>query len=139
MMRVHDLTGGQLDLWVARALAKDNEVAAVYYGGAWVDGDGQCYLAPPGYRSVSDYRQSLFTPSTDGRVGQPIVERMVDILRKRSAAEEAELAHPDPNFKWKAEAWVDGKYACGFGPTLLIAAMRCYVTSIFGFKVSDNS
>lgn len=138
MALVHDLQGGQLDLWVARAIAKDNEVAAVYYGGAWVDGDGLCYLAPPGYRSVSGYRQSLFSPSSNGAHGLPIVERMMDFIDKCAPADCPNRA--DPGATWKAEMWKgDDIIASGLGPTLLIAAMRCYVASVFGDEVSDNS
>lgn len=64
---------------------------------------------------------------------QPIIDREIDTIRKRSKAEEASLAHPNPNFKFKAEIFgdVDG-YFCGFGPTSLIAAMRCYAISKLG-------
>ncbi len=74
--------------------------------------------------------------STGWTQGGPIIEREIDSLRKRSKNEELSLANPNPNFKFKAEICsdVDG-YFCGFGPTPLIAAMRCYVASKLGEEV----
>lgn len=74
--------------------------------------------------------------STDWSQGGPILHREIDTLRKRSKAEEAELARPNPNFKFKAEVFADiDGYHCAFGPTPLIAAMRCYVSSRLGDTV----
>lgn len=74
--------------------------------------------------------------STDWSQGGPIIETKIDCLRKRSKAEEASLAHPNPNFKFKAEIFADiDGYFCAFGPTPLIAAMRCYVASELGEEV----
>jgi hypothetical protein len=77
-----------------------------------------------------------FTPSTNWAQGGPIIERETDVLRKRSKAEEASLAYPNPNFKFKAEKFSDtSAYFCCFGSTPLIAAMRCFVASKMGDSV----
>jgi hypothetical protein len=77
-----------------------------------------------------------FNPSTNWADGGPIIEREIDVLRKRSKAEEASLAYPNPNFKFKAEKFPDiSGYFCGFGPTPLLAAMRCFVASNIGDSV----
>lgn len=77
-----------------------------------------------------------YSPSTDWAQGGPIIEREIDTLRKRSKAEESCLANPNPNFRFKAEISGDiAGYFCGFGPTPLIAAMRCYVVSRFGEEI----
>lgn len=80
--------------------------------------------------------QQNWCPSTDPAQGQPILEREIDTIRKRSAAEEATLRYPNPNFKFKAEKFADiDGYVCGFGPTMLIAGLRCYVSSKLGNEV----
>lgn len=90
---------------------------------------------------VSNFRVAWHTwgnthYSTSWEIGGPILHREIDTLRKRSKAEEAELARPNPNFKFKAEVFADiDGYHCAFGPTPLIAAMRCYVASKLGDEV----
>lgn len=85
---------------------------------------------------VFDRLGLVWRPTTDWSQGGPIIETKIDCLRKRSKAEEASLAHPNPNFKFKAEIFADiDGYFCAFGPTPLIAAMRCYVASKLGEEV----
>ena len=82
---------------------------------------------------ISMQSQGYFLYSTDWEQGGPIITQKIDALRKRSKAEEADLTHPNPNFKFKAEIFADiDGYFCGFGPTPLIAVMRCYVASKLG-------
>ena len=74
--------------------------------------------------------------SRDWSKGGPIVHQLIDCLRKRSKAEEEALEHPNPNFKFKAEKFADTEgYFCGFGPTPLIASMRCLVAFELGDEV----
>ena len=116
-MKTANLTGAALD-W---AVAKCEGVLKGYcYGESeWIE---DC---PLGYY-----------PSTNWSQGGPIIESEIDVLRKRSKAEEESLAYPNPNFRFKAEIFADHKgYFCGFGPTPLIAAMRCYVASKLGDEV----
>lgn len=98
--------------------------------------EGKSHEAQQILDRVSDSVFYSFHPSTNGAQATPIIEREIDVLRKRSKAEESSLAYPNPNFRFKAEISgdIDG-YFCGFGPTLLIAAMRCYVASKLGDTV----
>ena len=74
--------------------------------------------------------------STDWSQGGPIIAEKIDCLRKRSKAEEAGLANPNPGFKFKAEIFADiDGYFCAFGPTPLIAGLRCVVMSELGDEV----
>ena len=70
-----------------------------------------------------------YSPSTDWAQGGPIIEReRMDI--------ECWDFHSMP---WKASMWWDDENSSGdiqmYGPTPLIAAMRCYVTSKLGNEV----
>jgi hypothetical protein len=67
--------------------------------------------------------ECYYNPSTDWVQGGPIIEREgISIARLDPTTEE------DTNF-WVAH--IDGIY-CRYGPTPLIAAMRCYVVSKLG-------
>ena len=86
--------------------------------------------------SVHWWAGQRYSPSTDWSQGGPIIETKIDCLRKRSKAEEASLAYPNPNFKFKAEIFADiDGYFCAFGPTPLIAGLRCFVVSRLGETV----
>jgi hypothetical protein len=123
-MKVSDLVAPQLDLWVARALAQEDEVAATYYGGAWIDGDAQVYLASPGYGNLSDYRKTRFTPSSTHAQGGPIMDHFkIDVLYHDNGTVSAILVLKQPHSQT--------------GPTRLIAGMRALVASIFGHEVPD--
>lgn len=66
-----------------------------------------------------------FSPSTDWEQGGPIIEReKIDLLHRRQ---------PDLSCEW--EATIDSWETIFHGPTLLIAAMRCYVASKLGDEV----
>lgn len=70
--------------------------------------------------SYDDWRQTWPRYSTDPHHGHPIIER------------ELIGTMPVSDAWWRAGD-VDG--ANGFGPTMLIAAMRCYVSSRLGDTV----
>jgi Protein of unknown function (DUF2591) len=95
----------------------------------------QFAMMPP-HRAYGAIEMWEIDYSSDWEKGGSIIEREIDALRKRSKAEESSLAKPSTNFKFKAEISgdIDG-YFCGFGPTPLIAAMRCYVASKMGEEV----
>lgn len=94
------------------------------------------YLATEESIKYTPWSAKRYSPSTDWSQGGPINEREIDCIRKRSKAEEADLAHPNPNFKFKAEIFANiNGYFCGHGPTPLIAAMRCYVASKLGDEI----
>ena len=79
---------------------------------------------------LPDQKQSMYTltfcPSTDWSQGGPIIEREIDaIYRTRTSANAV---------TWEAMAQGDSD-CTGYGPTPLIAAMRCYVSSKLGDTV----
>lgn len=133
-MKTEELLPPLLDLWVAHALAREDETAAVYYGGAWLDGDNQVYLAAPGYGNLSDYRRSRFAPSSDHAQGGPLMDKFGITAgpapwfgpeREYRALDREHLEWANPSEFWR------------FGPTRLIAAMRVIVHDAFGPEVPD--
>ena len=120
-IQISKATGAILDLLVSRAEADGGND-----GWGWFEIDSEGFLFDP-------LNECRYSPSTIWAQGGKVIDREIDTIRKRSKAEEASLAHPNPNFKFKAEIFgdVDG-YFCGFGPTSLIAAMRCYAISKLG-------
>ena len=106
-MKTNELTGAALD-W---AVAKCEEPVGGYK--AWVHADFIKGIVPAGCRY-----------STDWLVGGPIIEReMIATSRGGSYAE---------NF-WMASRGFSNERI--YGPTPLIAAMRCYVASKLGDEV----
>lgn len=106
-VKVADLTGAQLDYWVAKAEGFTLQGYLVNNAHPW-------------------------RPATDWAQGGPVIERegiSVQRFDGSSPPEElwnAYLVSP-PH---KAEEEING-------PTPLVAAMRCYVTFYFGPEVSD--
>ena len=75
-----------------------------------------------GVDCVSDMQGGVFSPSVNWEQGGTIIER-----------EGVELAmHAD---QWRAVMHLEGGSIYVDGPTLLIAAMRCYVASQLGDEV----
>lgn len=119
-MKTAELTGAELDYWVARA--EGNEAAVITIGRCWM---------PVGTLGLSP-----FEPSTDWVLCGPIIEReVIDIDQNPARA-----AHV------KCRAVINGVRAkpsdlsfrvSAFGPTALVAAMRAYVVSRFGDEVSS--
>ena len=78
-----------------------------------------------------------FEPSTDWAQGGPIIEReMIDLRKIYNNG----LPNANPYDCWKAEIiFRDGKLVAGdlfaYGPTPLIAAMRCFVASKLGDEI----
>ena len=113
-VKTRDLTGIALD-W---AVAEAEGVRGV------ISGAGKyqkvCYI-PKGKRSYYTY-----TPSTNWKQGGPIIERE-DMTVGRQI---------DPT-QWAAEVF-DARGATtfvGYGPTPLVAAMRCFVASCAGDEI----
>jgi len=105
-IKTAELTGAALDWAVAKA--EGNEVS-IRNGCLWIP--TECY-------------------STDWSQGGPIIEREeLSIAKVGRSLDDAMAPHPDC---WCAH--IDGAYAM-YGPTPLIAAMRCYVTSKLGNEV----
>lgn len=113
-MKMSELTGALLDLWVARAMKLEpipGEPDGFFY---WKDSD-------------EGDRSGWWCPSTDWRQAGPIIEReRVGVMPVLHDAETYWLAaHPG--------------YGSGCaGSTPLIAAMRAYVASVYGDTVPDQ-
>jgi hypothetical protein len=67
--------------------------------------------------------------STDWAIGGPIIEREEISISREFAASKVEWA------AWTPAPIRDDAEAFGYGPTPLIAAMRCYVASVLGGEV----
>ena len=107
-MKTNELTGAALDWAVAKC--EPDDTLAIYF-----DEDTGEPLCHDDWESNQEYK-----PSTDWAQGGPIIER-----------ERIQLARVGD--VW--EAWVDADGIFCQGPTPLIAAMRCYVTSKLGDEV----
>lgn len=120
-MKVSELTGAQLDWAVAKVenanvLIEDGTVGFERLkGNTW----GSRYI-------------ELFTPSANWAQGGPIIEREgIDLYCNVPT----NPSHEDVS--WRG-SWRAKYHRCGrgseifYGPTALIAAMRCYVTSKLG-------
>jgi hypothetical protein len=71
-----------------------------------------------------------YSPSTSWQEGGPIIDRHgINIGTQRNEPG----FRPHPDFMWHAQ--MDTRSYVGYGPTLLIAAMRCFVASRLGDKV----
>lgn len=118
-MKVSELTGPLLDLWVAKS-AKIDVVLRTY------SGVKQVFLAPLPYQEFPDER---YSPSTDWSQGGPIIERedIAFSYKTNTGYARAHIVHRD-----------QVKSITHYGDTKLIAAMRCYVASKFGEEVADE-
>lgn len=123
MKKVSELTGAELDYWVARAAGTSN--AKLRRVGPTENG-GFVFV-----EHVQADGNTLYSPSRDWKHGGPIIEREAIELRKH----------------WQRESWsarIDSdrhglapRY--GYGETPLISAMRAYVSSKYGDTVPDNA
>ena len=116
-MRVEDLEGAELDLWVVRALGLDGMVSAK---------DHAIYLADD-----PDGLWYQYSPSTDWSQGGPLIEKETIELKPGNAAPYCSV--------WWARHPSNGWKILESGPTPLIAAMRALVASVYGDEVQDQS
>ncbi|MDM8357517.1 DUF2591 domain-containing protein [Pandoraea communis] len=117
-MKVSELTGGLLDLWVACA---EGEALTMH-----PPQNGRYWLKQGDYGSVKECPRY----STDWSHGGPIIERDLGTFSiERNGNGEA-------CWYWADMGRTLSRYRLG-GPTHLIAAMRAYVASKFGEEVSD--
>lgn len=124
MTRVADLTGAELDLWVARASGA-KKVAGTSAGGA-------CWFMPDGKYVDQHTTQRTFAPSMYWAQGGKIIA-------ENAIAFAGEPGGADGNGQWLAY-FSDGPDAWeGRGDTHLIAAMRAFVASKFGETVGVAS
>jgi len=136
-MKTAELTGAQLDYWVAKA----EGIEFVMRGDQPATEHEFSPEGPANEYSHEDWKMwRYYRPSLDWAQGGPIIEReRINVLE---VAEWSEPGVPPDHWRWTASLDNDTGYY-GFtgnrqeGPTPLIAAMRAYVASKFGEEVAD--
>ena len=115
-VKTGDLTGAALD-WVVAKCEGKNSIAACYYG----DDDMPLWL--------DEAPNPTWEPSTNWAQGGPIIER-----------ERIDLDICGNDWRAVSEMTLQSDTPRYYGPTPLIAAMRCYVASKLGdeIDVSDD-
>lgn len=117
-MKVEDLTGAQLDYWVAKA---EDEYPV------WINAEGKCEF------EIDAGHTGEFAPSTDWEQGGRIIEReRITVLSESVGLWRAGFS---PEASGMGIAFIEES---GDGPTPLIAAMRAYVASKLGAEVLDT-
>ena len=118
-MRTSELTGAALDWAVAKCEGGTNlryDTVACW----WFTLDGEDRVLSRGWSVVQN-----FAPSADWAQGGPIIER-----------ENLDVCIHIPTHQWcSATQSSADRFARGYGPTPLIAAMRCYVASKLGDEI----
>lgn len=133
-MKTSELTGALLDYWVAKADSKGSGMRWEQHGSDWI-GFGRigsspefaCWIVTDAstLHDRATLRDSylsarFYSPSTDWSLGGPIIEReRINITERDGGA-------------WQAH--YSGSWA-KHGPTPLVAVMRAYVASKFGYEV----
>ena len=118
-LKTSELTGTALDWAVAKA--EGHEIDSLMGGAVWYW--LKCSLT--GAQEVVE----VFNPSTDWAQGGPIIGREIHSITDTTM-------RSDMNFAWLAKIHVgEGLCVSMYGPTPLIAAMRCYVASKLGDEV----
>ena len=130
-IKVAEATGIVLDWLVLKALGfLRSDVIQIYAGGLYAEG-----LLPNGYcpasESVFDIALHGMRYSTDWSLGGPIIEaELLDVTPYDPGNMGWRCTRRDADYSPKAHPL--NRYYAQFGPTPLIAAMRCYVSSRLG-------
>lgn len=112
-MKTSELTGAALDWAVAKC---DKDMLELYY----------CDDEPLYLEEAPDYHQE-WSPSTNWAQGGPIIEReWLDVTPWPNESDE--------EIRWQCNQH-DVPDCCYYGPTPLIAAMRCLVASKMGNEI----
>ena len=122
-MKTSELTGAALD-WAA---AKCEGGANLRFDGVacwWFTLNGVDRVLSNGWSNKQN-----FNPSTDWAQGGPIIDREIISVSHDTTCTTVEWA------AWTPAPIRDEAEAFGYGPTPLIAAMRCYVASKLGDTV----
>jgi hypothetical protein len=123
-IETNELTGAALDWAVAKAEGKTPKIQCTSFRDAFIY---RVYLGWS-YEYSSSGSIVEYRPSTDWSQGGPIIERESINIEAWHGAWQAELEFlPDDDTHYM--------YGKGTGPTPLIAAMRCYVSSKLGGEV----
>ncbi len=123
-MNVSDLTGADLDVWVARALEAGEPSGVDKYGAPIVNGKRSLAFLIEKYR---DFPQA-WSPSTKWEDGGPIIERGIQVSYRLT------LTETDPG--WMAQCYGSEFWWPAHSP--LVAAMRAFVASKFGDTVAQD-
>ena len=81
------------------------------------------------YATMDDWSLTPYAPTESWSVAGPIIEREEISISREFASSRVEWA------AWTPAPIRDDAEAFGYGPTALIAAMRCYVASVLGDTV----
>lgn len=132
-MKTSELIGPALDWAVAKAagaMFKEDSIGCII---ALLD--GKCL---GGFRTKKSYGCALpsrgYYPSTDWSRGGPIIERE-EMAVGPGGMTNAVRGVDNPEFKFRAFYLPAHAESDQYGPTPLIAAMRCYVASKLGDEV----
>lgn len=127
-MKTAELIGRKLDEWVARA---EGHHVATYEG----ENGGDVIAATVGGRrliitggtAMEWLSNGAYHPSTDPKVGQPIMERYrIGIVPDFDEWEALRLRTPEGRV-----------FPAMVGPTMLVAGMRALVASVYGEEVPE--
>lgn len=130
-IKTQDLTDATLDWAVAKSEGRKITYDGIAY---WVDDPAGC--APIGESWTAAGRRCGYSPSTDGAQGVPIIDReaiCIEPLKEGDGWCATAGCTPHDFLMWDQPYSSDAAY--GEGPTLLIAAMRCYVASKLGDEI----
>ena len=130
-LQTKDLTGAALDWAVAKA---DNNEAVTLQVATAYWGQPKTYYLDAGYEDA-DGREVTYEPSTDWAQGGPTIEREWIGIDAMPSYENCVAG-----VRWAATAPMTDEpgrelMLTEYGPTPLIAAMRCYVASKLGAEV----
>jgi hypothetical protein len=122
-MRVDDLDGALLDFWVAKVLmATLGDRSPIYR-----------VTLTPGSCCINNLNP--YTPSKSWAQGGPIIERERIMFHEVDNAGDLGM---DGNIRASVSRGAAPTTFMQYGPTHLIAAMRCYVMSQFGEELPDQ-
>lgn len=135
-MKVSELTGALLDYWVARAEGLEHSPAMLPMrpGFVMVPFDSEDEEGP-----LRDYR--AFEPSSNWADGGPIIEQhRISVIytpnETYGSGEQAGVWFPPG---WRARITDHPKaHSLVHAETALIAAMRCFLTSVYGKEVPNE-
>ena len=115
-MKTNELSGAALDWAVAKCEGKN--------GVLHDDGITRCIVIA----AASGVYKGTWKPTVNWSQGGPIIER-------ESLSLECWRQGADENTAWAATRYDQPAISESYGPTPLIAAMRCYVASVLGDEV----
>jgi hypothetical protein len=144
-MKVSDLEGVRLDYWVARADGYADGTVSEAAEALDGESDPRIFTTSAGnLRIARKDTVAAWAPSTDWAQGGPLLARMVEsgeyCVWEYDGVVTVSNRDPEctPNKRLEnGELDWEGESVLGEGPTLLIAAMRAFVSSKYGEEVKD--